>query len=214
MRDKYRIIAPLYDLFALVFSAGRISRCKMAMHDRIRPGQRVLFAGVGQGSDAIAAAELGARVTVVDLSGSMLNIFSRKISGLPFSHPVEIVHEDILRYENPGAFDLVYANFFLNIFTRPMVMAVMEHLAALTRPGGFLAIGDFAPPTGRVLARVAQSLYWYLSNLFFVFAARSAFHPVYDYQTMLEGMGMTIEEMKCFRFLYDDRFCSILARKP
>ncbi|MFY9396920.1 MAG: class I SAM-dependent methyltransferase [Desulfomonilia bacterium] len=214
MRDKYRIIAPIYDLFALVYSAGRIGRCKVAMHDRIGPGRRVLFAGVGRGTDAIAAAELGARVTVVDLSESMLDIFSRRISGMRFPHPVEVVHKDILEYDNPGAFDLVYANFFLNIFTRPMVMAVMEHLVDLVRPGGFLAIGDFCPPSGGALARAIQSLYWYLSNLFFVFAARSAFHPVYDYQAMLKGMGLTIEEVKRFRLLRDDRFCSILARKP
>lgn len=213
MNDKYRIIGPLYDIVARIYSAGRIDKCKTAMHDHIRPDDYVLFAGVGQGTDAVAAAERGARVTVVDLSDSMLDIFAGRISGRHFLHPVETVHTDILKYEEYGKFDMVYANFFLNVFTRPMVLAVIEHLAKLAKPGGYVVIGDFALPSGGAVARAFQSLYWYIADIFFVFAARNAFHPVYDYQTMLKGHGFQIEKVRCFRFLFDDRFCSILARK-
>jgi demethylmenaquinone methyltransferase/2-methoxy-6-polyprenyl-1,4-benzoquinol methylase len=213
MRDKYKTIGPLYDLVARIYSAGRIDKCKVAMHDLIQPDDRVLFAGVGQGTDAIAAAERGARVTVVDLSDSMLNIFSGRISGRHFLHPIEAVHTDILKYEEYEQFDMVYANFFLNVFTRPMVMAVIEHLAKLAKPGGHVAVGDFALPSGSPAARAFQSLYWYMADIFFVLAARNAFHPVYDYQAMLKGLGLQIEKVRCFRFLFDDRYCSILAGK-
>ena len=213
MNDKYRIIGPLYDLFARVYSAGRIDRCKLAMHDHIRADDRVLFAGVGQGVDAVAAAERGAMVVVVDLSPSMLELFSRRISGRHFLHPIEITHTDILKYEEYAAFDMVYANFFLNVFTRPMAMAVTEHLVKLTRLGGHVVVGDFALPSGGITARTFQSLYWYIADIFFVLTARNAFHPVYDYQAMLKGLGLKIEKVRYFRVFFDDRFCSILAGK-
>jgi ubiquinone/menaquinone biosynthesis C-methylase UbiE len=213
MRDRYSIIGPLYDVLAKLYSAGRIDRCKLAMHDVIRPDDTVLFAGVGQGIDAVAAAERGARVTVIDLSRSMLDIFSKRISGRHFLHPIEVIHTDILKYDEFGKFDMVFANFFLNVFTRPMVMAVIEHLVKLAKPGGYMVVGDFALPSGSAAARAVQSLYWYIADIFFVLTARNAFHPVYDYQTMLKGLGLKIERVRYFRLLFDDRYCSILARK-
>lgn len=213
MRDKYSIIGPLYDVVATIYSAGRIDRCKLAMHDRIKPDDRVLFAGVGQGIDAITASERGARVTVIDLSRSMLDIFSRRISGRHFLHPIEVLHTDILKYDEYGKFDMVFANFFLNVFTRPMVMAVIEHLVKLARTEGYVVVGDFALPSGSPVARTVQSLYWYIADIFFVLTARNAFHPVYDYRTMLKGLGLKLERIRYFRLLFDDRYYSILARK-
>ena len=84
MSDKYRMIGPLYDILATIFSFGQIDRCKCGMHDRIRPDMEVLFAGVGQGIDAIEAASLGAQVTVVDLSETMLTVFRTRVQGRYF----------------------------------------------------------------------------------------------------------------------------------
>src|SRR5690554_787626 len=69
MRDKYRYIGPVYDFLSNLYSGKNIHRCKTAMLEveTVKPGDRILFAGVGHGRDAIRAAELGADVTVVDL---------------------------------------------------------------------------------------------------------------------------------------------------
>ena len=80
MNDKYKIIGPLYDFLAMIFSFGKIDKCKVAMHEHIKPDDKVLFAGVGQGIDAIEAAQRGAEVTVVDLSESIARCDA-------FSHP-------------------------------------------------------------------------------------------------------------------------------
>lgn len=213
MSDKYKIIGSFYDFLAMAYSAGRIDKCKTAMHDHIKPDDKVLFAGVGQGKDAIAAAERGAQVTVVDISQTMLNLFAERISGRYFLHPIKKIGSDIFKFEEYGQFDFVYANFFLNVFSRVMVLPLLEHLTKLAKNDGHVVIGDFALPSGGPVARAIQSIYWYIADIFFSILAKNALHPVYDYQEMLKGLGFTIEEVRYCRFLFANRYYSILAKK-
>ncbi|HHO76757.1 MAG TPA: class I SAM-dependent methyltransferase [Deltaproteobacteria bacterium] len=213
MNDRYRIIGPLYDFLAMIFSFGQIDRCKTAMHDHIKPGDKVLFAGVGQGIDAVAAAERGAEVTVVDLSESMLRIFNKRIQGRYFTHQIRQVHQDILTFDEYDQFDMVYANFFLNVFSKEMMLEIMEHLTKLTKKGGNVVIGDFALPSGNVVAKMFQNIYWYIADIIFFVMARNALHPVYDYQAHMQQLGLTISDLKYLRFLFDERYCSIMGKK-
>lgn len=213
MNDRYRIIGPLYDFLATIFSFGQIDRCKCGMHDRIEPDMKVLFAGVGQGIDAVEAASLGARVTVVDISQTMISVFQERIEGRYFIHPIRVVHSDIFKFEEYEQYDMVFANFFLNVFPEDVVLRLEEHLSRLARHGGHVVVGDFSLPTGGVIARIAQSVYWYIADILFFVMARNALHPVYDYQGHLRKLGLEIEDVRYFRFLFDDRYCSILARK-
>ena len=76
MKDRYAIVGPLYDFISTVYSGNSIQHCKVAHLDQLKPGDKVLFAGVGHGRDALYAAQRGAEVTVVDLSQTMLSNFS------------------------------------------------------------------------------------------------------------------------------------------
>lgn len=214
MGDRYRFVGPLYDLLAAVFSLGAIDRCKCAMHDKIQPGMSVLFAGVGQGKDAIAAAQRGARVSVVDISRTMLSIFQKKIAHTAFDHPIRVVHADIFTFDEAESFDMVFANFFLNVFPEDVVLRLERHLASLVKPGGAMVVGDFCLPQGGLLSRFFQNLYWRIADVFFFVAARNALHPIYDYQKHLGDCGLKVELVRYFRVLFDDRYYSILARKP
>ncbi|HPI91811.1 MAG TPA: class I SAM-dependent methyltransferase [Deltaproteobacteria bacterium] len=213
MGDRYKVIGPLYDFLATIFSFGQIDKCKCGMHERIKPDAKVLFAGVGQGIDAIEAASLGAQVTVVDLSDTMLTVFRKKIQGRYFINPIRIVHSDIFAFEEYDRFDMVYANFFLNVFPEHVVLRLEEHLSRLVRPGGHMVVGDFSLPAGGFTARLVQNVYWYIADIIFYIMAKNALHPVYPYQEHLKRLGLEIEEVKRFRFLFDDRYYSILARK-
>lgn len=213
VNDRYRFIGPLYDLAATVYSGGQIDKCKTAMHDHIKPDDKVLFAGVGQGTDAIAAAERGAWVTVVDISQTMLNGFSNRISERNFLHPVRQIHSDIFKFEEYDNFDVVFANFFLNVFSRVVVLSLLEHLTRLAKKNGYVVIGDFATPSGGSVARAIQSMYWYIADIFLNIFAKNALHPIYDYQEMLKGLGLTIDEVKYCRILFDNRYYSILAKR-
>ncbi len=213
MNDKYKIIGPLYDFLAMIFSAGQIDKCKTAMHGYIKPDDKVLFAGVGQGIDAIGAAELGAEVTVVDLSESMLNILDKRTRGRYFTHPIRRVHQDILKFDEYHQYDVVYANFFLNVFEKNMVTKVLEHLSKLAKKGGHVVVGDFSLPSGGPVSKLFQNIYWYIADIIFVVMAKNAFHPVYDYQTQMKQLGLEITDVKYLQFLFDDRYYSIRAQK-
>ena len=73
----------------------------------------------------------------------------------------------MLRHERPGHYDTVVANFFLNVFTEPMMEAVLARLATMLKPGGKLLIGDFSYPRGWITTRAMQRAYYYLSMFSF-----------------------------------------------
>jgi ubiquinone/menaquinone biosynthesis C-methylase UbiE len=213
MKDKYTIIGPLYDFLATIYSFNKIDKCKTAMHDRIKPGNKVLFAGVGHGIDAIAAAEKGAKVTVVDLSETMLSRFNRGIKKKEFKHPIRQVHDNILNIDESSTYDFVFGNFFLNVFPEDMMVEILSQLVKLAKRKGFVVIGDFSLPSGNPVARFFQVLYWRIADLIFWAVAQNALHPVYDYQKYMRKLGLKIKEVKHFRFLFDDRYSSILGQK-
>ena len=134
MKDKYLIVGPFYDLMSFIYSFNQIDKCKIAMHDRIKPDSKILFAGVGHGIDAIAAAELGAEVTVVDLSATMLKKLNKGIAKKKeFKHPIRQLHKNILHVEEFSTYDMVFANFFLNLFSEKRLKQVLSHLTKLAK---------------------------------------------------------------------------------
>ncbi|WP_165856962.1 class I SAM-dependent methyltransferase [Marinobacter sp. JSM 1782161] len=216
MRDKYRVIGPAYDFLSQLYSGRNIHRCKTAMLDMttIRPGARVLFAGAGHGRDAIRAAELGAEVTVVDLSATMLRKFDDARRQEAPHLTIHTVHSDIMAIDTPGRYDMVVANFFLNVFDEPMMERVLGHLIDLARAGGQVVVGDFCYPTGNPLARLFKKAYWYAAVFTFWLFANNAFHQIYNYPEHMQRMGLTIRDRKHFKLLNMDCYWSILGQKP
>ena len=213
MKDRYSIVGPFYDLMSVIYSFNQIDKCKTAMLDKIKPDSNVLFAGVGHGIDAIAAAQRGAKVTVVDLSATMLKRFNKGIEKKTFKHPIRQLHQNILEIDEFSKYDMVFANFFLNVFPEKMMIQVLSLLTKLAKKDGFVVVGDFSLPKGNLIAKFFQILYWRMADLFFVIAAKNALHPVYDYQKYMRELGLKIKKVKYFRMLFDDRYYSILGQK-
>lgn len=213
MKDKYLIIGPLYDLLSTIYSFNQINKCKTAMLGRIKPDSKVLFAGVGHGIDAIAAAELGAKVTVVDLSATMLKRFNKGIGKKEFKHPIRQLHKNILEVDELSTYDFVFAHFFLNVFSEEMMKQILSHLTKLAKKGKFVVVGDFSLPRGNPVSKFFQILYWRIADLIFWVVANNALHPVYDYQKQMQELGLEIKTVKYFRMLFDERYYSILGQK-
>lgn len=212
--DRYRIMGHIYDLLANLYSGWQIPRCKEAMLDYIKPEDEVLFAGVGHGREAGKAAEKGARVTVVDLSQTMLEKCKNTLDGCSFSHPVQYIHDDIFNVKPDKQYDYVFANFFLNVFQREQMDRVVKHLSGLARPGGYVVVGDFAFPEGNVFARAFKRLYWYIAVTLFFLITRNAFHDIYNYPEYLKKHGLEIAEIRHFKVLGVKLYWSVLAQKP
>lgn len=206
MNDRYAGVAGCYDALCAFGSLGAVGRCKHDALRVVRPGDRVLFAGAGSGMEALEAARLGASVTVVDLSPAMIARATRCSGGA-----LKTECGDILRHTG-GPYDVVTANFFLNVFDAPTMRTVLEKLAGLTAPDGRLVIGDVSPPPGRV-ARVATLAYWYGACLLFRFLTRNAVHPVYDYEAELARLGFRVENKRTRRLCGAPCFVSLSATR-
>lgn len=214
MRDKYKLVGPIYDWLSAFYSGKSIHECKIAMLDRLQPGDRVLFAGVGHGRDAVHAARRGAEVTVVDLSETMLKKFQANLAKEGVEVAIRQVHGDIMLVEEYERYDMVVANFFLNVFHEDMMVKVLQHLIRLGKPGARVVVGDFSFPTGHLLARAVKTLYWYGAVGFFWLFAGNAFHNIYDYPERMKQLGLRIREQKHYKLLLLNCYWSVLGEKP
>ena len=222
--DKYRLVGPVYDLLGGAYSAGAINRSKLAMLDatKVRPGDRCLFVGAGQGKDAIRAARLGAAVTVVDISPTMLRQFQNAVDTAKAEYPcldITVINGDILAHDAFDRYAVVVLNFFLNVFDEPVMQRMLAHSILLARPDGRIIIGDFNYPSGNRLARGLFLAYWYTAMFAFWLAAGNALHRIYRLESVVTEHGLEVLEVKTFKLLGMDCCSSILcarasARRP
>ena len=178
---SYDRLAKLYGAAAHIYSGGKIRALKASQIGELQPGQKILYAGVGDGEDAVLAASRQVSLTLLDLSQGMLERAAAKFQAVDAEGCIEVVCSDVLRHERPGHYDIVVANFFLNVFTEPMMEAVLARLATMLKPGGKLLIGDFSYPRGWITTRAMQRAYYYLSMFSFWLLGGTPLHPIYDY---------------------------------
>ncbi len=187
-------VAPVYESIACSLSAGAIPRAKARQLESMRPGARVLYAGVGAGEDALRAARLGMAVTAVDVSSAMLGRFERRLAREAL--PGELIVGSILDHRVREPYDFVIANFFLNLFDDEALDQVLAQLRLLVRAGGELRVADFAPPSGSPLARFVQGLYYWPIHLVAHALGLCARHPLYDVPARLDAVGLELVERK------------------
>lgn len=212
---SYDRLAWLYDAAAHAYSGGQIHALKTFQIGELQAGQRILYAGVGDGEDAVLAANRQVKLTLLDASPLMLERAKRKFEAASADDTVEFICSDVLKHQRPGHYDIVVANFFLNIFTEPMMQAVLAHLAAMLKPGGKLLIGDFSYPRGRFATRATQRAYYFLSMVSFWLLGGTPLHPVYNYPRYFESVDLRTESVKLFRVssLFPVAFEAITAVK-
>jgi demethylmenaquinone methyltransferase/2-methoxy-6-polyprenyl-1,4-benzoquinol methylase len=208
MRDKYWLAGHFYELT----TSAAVQRCRVAMLDYLQPGEKCLFAGVGHGEDAIYAALRGAEVTVVDTSKTMLMKFQQNLDKVQQASDTTIavtqVQSDILEVADFKQYDMLVANFFLNVFYRDTMVRLLDHLAKLGKPGAKIVIGDFAYPEGNLWSRVSQSLFWYTVATIYWVLAGNAVHPIYNYPEEMKQLGLLVLEKKYFH-----EYWSVLGQK-
>ena len=215
MKDRYKFIGPAYDFLSSIYGGESIHNCKRAMleTDNVKPGDKILIAGVGHGKDAIRAAELGADVTVVDLSETMLRKFQEAVDKHPDKLTIRQVHSDILKFEEFDQYDMVIANFFLNVFSESMMKEILRHLMKCAKTNAHVVVGDFEYPSGGIINRTLQKAYWYGAVTIFWAVANNAVHNIYNYPEVMKELGLTIKDKKQFSFLGLDCYWSIMGQK-
>jgi len=215
MKDKYWLMGPIYDAVSFLFAGNAILKCKCSMlsPEYLKPGDKVLFAGIGHGKEAIYAAEQGAEVTVVDLSEAMLDKFKEGLEKSNKNLNIKVVHKDIMKVDDFGEYDMVAANFFLNVFNEEFMSEVLKHLIKLGKDDAVIVVSDFAMPEGNALARFAKRAYWYTAIGIFWATTGAALHPVYDYRRHMSDQGLDVVDKKHTAVLGLNAYTSFLGKK-
>lgn len=143
-------VAPRYDLANAVLSLGQDAHWRRVTARAVRPdGARALDVAAGPGNVAAELVAHGAReVVALDLSLAML------AEGMRRGHPgIARVNGDAQRLPfGDAAFDAVTISFGLRNLPDPE--RALGELARVTRPGGRLAICEFAAPTHEPLRTI------------------------------------------------------------
>lgn len=214
LRDGYWLMGFQYEFTGSLYSLGQIPKCKVAMIDHLKPGDKVLIAGVGHGTEAIEAAKRGVDVTAVDISKTMLKYMQKKIDRVKLNKPIRMINNDILLVDHGPEYDMVFANYFLNVFPREKMLQILTHLSSFVKPGGSLVIGDFVlPQTGGRFYKAFQTAYWYIAATLYWITADNAVHPIYDYPSLLRSLGFEIAEIKYFKIFTMDCHWSVRGMK-
>ena len=201
----YDRVAFLYDEVSAVYSLGAIARSKRHHLGFLRPGDRVLYVGVGRGVDALAAARAGAAVTAIDLSESMLRRLRAAVANEGLR--MEIIQDDVSRLPVGGEYDVVVANYFLNLFSEPDARSMLEILLGHLRPGGQLCLADFAPVLGGGysgsggLGGLVTTIYYRVVNFAGWLLGICALHEIPDLPGWLTAQGLEIIEIARFPVL-------------
>jgi demethylmenaquinone methyltransferase/2-methoxy-6-polyprenyl-1,4-benzoquinol methylase len=209
----YDAVAFFYDELASLYSLGRIPRSKASQLAAIAKGDRVLYAGVGRGADAVLAARFGADVTAIDLSASMLLRCERRFAREGLS--VRLIRGDVADHVPEREYDVVVANYFLNLYDADRAGAMLRRLAGLVRRGGLLMLADFARPSGGRFARALSSAYYRPVNTIAWALGFCALHPILDYAELLAPLGFRIRTERRFPVLAgrNPAFVSIVAER-
>jgi cyclopropane fatty-acyl-phospholipid synthase-like methyltransferase len=199
MRTRYshERVAGCYEALARLYSRDRIAAAKASQIEKMRAGDRVLYAGVGQGEDALLAARRGVQLSAVDLSPAMLGTLRGRLEGEGLAG--ELILGEVLDHRGAEPYDIVVANFFLNVFGAEVMPRVLAHLASLVRPGGKLLVADFTPPRGERDRAWIRVLHYRPLNLAAWALGLCALHPIYDYVPVAEGVGLVLRGRQGFR---------------
>ena len=123
----------------------------------VQPGMKVLDLAAGTGNVAIRAAQLGARVTALDLTPELFDRGGER--ALEAGVEVQWVEGDLedLPFED-GSFDRVLSTFGIQFAPRHAVAA--SEAVRVTRPGGLIGLVNWTPQghIGRVLKAVGGRL--------------------------------------------------------
>jgi demethylmenaquinone methyltransferase/2-methoxy-6-polyprenyl-1,4-benzoquinol methylase len=193
----FDLLSGVYELGSWVYSAGSIQSSKAVQSQWLKAGAKVLYLGVGAGEDALCAAKAGCRTTCLDLSPQMLGRLASKLRRA--NAEAELICGDALDHVRPEHYDVVAANYFLNMFTEAPLRRMLRHAAELVRPGGRLLIADVAPPPPGRAAAALYRLYLDPGKIAAWAAGLLAWHPNYDYLEMLAGTGLELEQRQEFR---------------
>jgi demethylmenaquinone methyltransferase/2-methoxy-6-polyprenyl-1,4-benzoquinol methylase len=194
---NYDRAAWFYEKSAKFYSTNQIRASKRYQLKHIEPGMKVLYLGAGAGEDAVMAAKHGADVTCIDISQGMLNQVQRKLDKENLS--AELICVNAYDHDRIGHYDVVAANYFLNVFRRKDMATMMNHTAKFAREGGKYLIADVSTAQGNLLAKAFNIFYLKMGMGVYWLMGMVPWHENYDYPAFFDKAGLKHQHTEYFR---------------
>jgi demethylmenaquinone methyltransferase / 2-methoxy-6-polyprenyl-1,4-benzoquinol methylase len=149
-RELFAPLGPTYDRYARLLSFGQDPRWRAFLVSRVpRPAKRVLDVATGTGAVAIELARAVPERTVVglDQSAEMLAAGRVRVETAGLGDRIELreARAELLPFAD-GEFDALTFTYLLRYVDDPG--ATLRELARVVRPGGTIAMLEFAVPHG------------------------------------------------------------------
>lgn len=159
-RRLFDTSAETYDRVNSIISLGLDARWRdwAARHAIVRPEARVLDAFAGTGLVGLRAAELGAQVTLADVSPGMLAVAGRRASDRGLDLRMVVADLTAEPLDVGGPFEAVTVMWGLRYLRDPA--GALRRLAALVAPGGRVVVVDFVEPAGGIVTRLAAAYFF------------------------------------------------------
>lgn len=141
--------------FTRIAAAMRESGEALVASLGIRPGEKVLDLGCGDGTTAIPAARLGADVLGVDISRNLVEAGQRRAAEAGLAN-CRFEHGDASNLANleDRSFDRVISIFGAMFAPRPFDVA--REMVRVTRSGGSIAMGNWIPNDPTLVAQILK----------------------------------------------------------
>lgn len=142
--------------FTRIAGTMRASGEALVRNSGIRPGLKVLDLGCGDGTTAIAAAQLGADVLGVDIASNLVAAGNRRARDAGVADRCRFIEGDacdLSGLEN-RSFDRVVSIFGAMFAPRPFDVA--REMVRVTRPGGRILMGNWIPGDPTLVAQILK----------------------------------------------------------
>jgi ubiquinone/menaquinone biosynthesis C-methylase UbiE len=141
--------------FTRIAATMRKSGAALVQELGITPGLTVLDLGCGDGTTALPAAEIGARVLGVDIARNLVEAGNRRASEHGLSN-CRFQHGDATNLEGIAdhSFDLVVSIFGAMFAPKPLEVA--REMVRVTRRGGRIVMGNWIPDDPTLVAQMLK----------------------------------------------------------
>lgn len=206
-KHGFDTIAPMYDRLAGMVYGKSIRAAQLHFLSEIKDRSKVLVLGGGTGWLLLALLEktVDCEVWYIDASQTMLELTRKKMVTNP-SASVHLIHGTSESIPHDVLFDVVIANFYLDMFSPVSLERILRLIGNALSPRGMLLVSDFTQ--GQVWWQRALRFFMYR---FFVWTCGIEATHLPDWQGCVNRAGFEAEKAGYF---YGSFIQSLLYRFP
>ncbi|MFN4025247.1 MAG: class I SAM-dependent methyltransferase [Hyphomonas sp.] len=167
----------------------------------IKPGNRVLDLGCGDGTTALPAAKLGAEVLGIDIARNLVEAGNRRAAEAGLKN-CRFQHGDASNLAGvaDGTFDRVISIFGAMFAPRPQDVA--REMVRVTRPGGQIVMGNWIPGDPTLVAQILKISAAYLPPPPEGFVSPVRWGVEEDVRERFGAAGIADSQVQCERDTY------------